>query len=156
MEILVVDDHPLLRAGLECMLEATPDLHVMGTVGNGAKAVELARRSSPDVVLMDISLPGMDGVEATRRMCELRPAPLVVMLTSTCSATSVRDAFAAGAAGYLVKDLPPERLVAVLRGLRDGLPAIDPRAARVLQRLHQGAGEAAPLRRAEAPAWSVD
>lgn len=150
MEILVVDDHPLMRAGLECLLEATPDLHVAGTVSSGPEAVELARRLRPDVVLMDISLPGLDGIEATRLLRRLRPAPLVVMLTSTCSATSVLGAFAAGAAGYLVKDLPPERLVAALRDLQEGQPAIDLRAVRILRRHHEGAGETAALPRAEA------
>ena len=154
MEILVVDDHPLMRAGLECMLAATPDLHVAGTAGSGPEALRLAHVLAPDVVLMDVSLPGMDGVEATRLLGGLRPPPRVVMLTSTCSAVLVRGAFAAGAAGYRLKDLPPAELLAALRGLDEGRPAIDPRAARILHRQQRRDDAAAP--RAAAKAAPVD
>ena len=135
LEILVADDHPLMRAGLQCMLDVTNDLRVVGTAASGAEAVRLADTLRPDVVLMDLSMPGMDGVEATRLLINLDPAPSVVMLTSTCDAVSVQECFAAGAAGYLLKDTPPDALLAALRGLESGVPAIDPRVSRILLRL---------------------
>ena len=134
LEILVVDDHPLMRAGLQCLLDTTGDLHVVGTAVDGPQALTMAEQLRPDIVLLDVCLPGMDGIEAARRLCELGPAPAVVMLTTTCAAAVVRQAFAAGAAGYLLKDLAPERLMAALRGLADGRPAIDARVARILVR----------------------
>ena len=132
LDILVVDDHPLMRAGLTCLLDTTADLHVVGTAADGVDAVARARELRPDVVLLDLSMPRMDGFEATRQLRELEPAPTVVVLTSTCAAVTVRQAFDAGAAGYLLKDMPPERLLAALRGLSQGHQAIDPRAERIL------------------------
>lgn len=140
-----MDDHPLMRAGLQCMLDATPDLHVTGTAGTAQEAVELAAELRPGLVLMDVSMPGMDGLAATRLLRDLRPPPTVVMLTTTCSAALVKEAFEAGAVGYLLKDMPAERLVSALRGLCDGRPAIDPRAARILLREQRRADGAAPL-----------
>lgn len=134
LDILLVDDHPLMRAGLRCLLDTTDDLHVVGTAADGPQALSRAEQLRPDVVLLDVCMPGMDGIEAARRLCELVPAPAVVMLTTTCAAAVVRQAFAAGACGYLLKDFAPERLVAALRGLADGRPAIDPRVARILVR----------------------
>lgn len=156
LEILVVDDHPLMRAGLECMLDAPPDLHVVGTAASGPQALRLAAQLQPDVVLMDVSLPGMDGVSATRLLGDLRPPPLVVMLTTTCSATLVQQAFAAGAAGFLLKDMPPEDLVAALRGVAEGRAAIDPRAARILSRQQRHADEDARPRGAASPSGPAD
>ena len=149
LEILIVDDHPLLRAGLECLLGTTQDLHVVGSAISGEDALRLAEQLAPDVVLMDLCMPGMNGLDATRRLRQLQPAPTVVVLTTACAAALVLDAFAAGAAGYLVKDMPPDRLVAALRGLAEGRPAIDPRAARILsrqrRRVHEDAGMHAGL-----------
>ena len=147
LAILLVDDHPLMRAGLQCMLDVTDDLRVVGAAASGAEAVELTRRLRPDVVLMDLCMPGMDGVQATQLLQDLDPAPTVVVLTSSCDPALVRDAFAAGAAGYLLKDMPPEQLLRALSGLRSGTPAVDPRVARLLRRLEgsvpQPAGQAA-------------
>lgn len=156
MEILVVDDHPLMRAGLECMLDAAPDLHVAATAGGGVEAVELAERLHPDVVLLDLSMPELDGISATRLLRELQPPPVVVVLTSTCSAASVRAAFTAGAAGYLLKDTPPEALLTALRGLREGRPALDPRAARILLREQRWAEGDARVPGAAVPSGPVD
>ena len=146
LEILIVDDHPLLRAGLQCLLDATSDLRVVGSAADGLEALRLAQALRPDIVLMDLCMPGMDGLEATRHLRTLQPAPTVVMLTTTCAAAPVRNAFDAGAAGYLLKDMPPERLLAALRGLAQGRPAIDPRAARILARQRRRADEDAGVR----------
>lgn len=135
VDVLIVDDHPLLRAGLQCLLDATPDLHVVGATGSGLEAVVLTARLHPDLVLLDVCMPGMDGVEVTRRVHRLGLPTAVVMLTSSCDATVIEAAFAAGAAGYLLKDMAPERLLTALRGLQDGRPALDPRVARILVRL---------------------
>ena len=137
IEILVVDDHPLMRAGLQCLLDATVDLHVAATAAGGADAVRLCAELHPDLVLMDLCMPGMDGIEATRRVRSLDPAPTVVVLTSACVPALVQDAFAAGAGGYLLKDMPPERLVAALRGVEQGRTPLDPRVARILHRLER-------------------
>lgn len=137
LEVLIVDDHPLLRAGLQCLLDATEDMCVVGATGSGLEAVELVARLHPDLVLMDVSMPGMDGVEATRRVHRLEVPTAVVMLTSSCDAALIEAAFDAGAAGYLLKDMTPERLLTALRGLEDGKPALDPRVARILVRLAQ-------------------
>jgi DNA-binding NarL/FixJ family response regulator len=137
LEILVVDDHPVMRAGLQCMLDTAPDLTVVGTAADGTEAVRLAAELEPDVVLMDLSMPGMDGLAATRLVVRLDPAPKVVVLTSTGAAVTVREAFAAGAVGYLLKDMAPASLIAALRGLADERPAVDPRAASILARQRQ-------------------
>lgn len=132
--IVLVDDHPLLRSGLTCLLDATEDLRVLGAAADGPAALRLVHEVRPDVVLLDLCMPGMDGLVATRLLCALDHAPAVVVLTSSCRAASVQGAFAAGAAGYLVKDMPPERLLAALRGIPHGLRAVDPRADRILLR----------------------
>lgn len=141
LDILLVDDHPLMRAGLQCMLDETSDLRVVGTAAGGAEAVEAARALRPDVVLMDLSMPGMDGLEATRRLQTLDPPPAVVVLTSTSDPALVRESFAAGACGYLLKDMPPDGLLDALRGLPRGRPAIDRRVARALARLEGRAAQ---------------
>lgn len=142
LDVLLVDDHPLLRAGLECLLEATPGLRVVASAADGHDAVRLARELRPDVVLMDLCMPGIDGFQATSMLRHLPEPPTVVVLTTSCGAALVRAAFAAGAAGYLVKDMAPDRLLDALRGLAVGRPAIDPRAARVLER-HRRRADAA-------------
>ena len=145
LDILIVDDHALLRAGLECMFEATSDLRVVGSAADGDDALRLAEQLRPDVVLMDLFMPGMDGLEATALVRRLPDPPTVVILSTTCAALLVRAAFDAGAAGYLVKDMPPERLLDALRGLADGRPALDPRAARILERRRRRDHGEAPL-----------
>ncbi len=140
LDVLVVDDHPLVRAGLQSLLGATPGLRCTGTAADGAQALELARAQRPDVVLMDMSMPVLDGVAATRCLQALDVAPAVVALTSSCTPTLVKDVFAAGAVGYLVKDVPPAELASALLGMADGAPAIDPRAARILERVRRQAG----------------
>ena len=135
MDILIVDDHPLLRAGLWCLLEQSDGLAVVGAAADGHQALELAERLRPDVVLLDICMPGLDGIETTRRLRRSSGPPAVVMLTSACTPALVQDAFQAGAEGYLLKDTPADALVALLHGMEQGRQAIDPRAARALARL---------------------
>ena len=131
-DVLVVDDHALVRQGLIALLSAAPDLVVVGDAPDAATAVELAGAHSPDVVLMDLSMPGTDGIAATRLVLERCPGTRVVVLTSFSESARVHAALEAGAVGYLLKDAEPED---VLRGVRDaaaGHAPLSPRAALAL------------------------
>jgi DNA-binding NarL/FixJ family response regulator len=130
--VLVVDDHPLVRAGLIELLGTTEDLQIAGEASGGAQAVDLAAASTPDVILMDLSMPDMDGVEATRRILRAQPQISVVVLTSFRDQGRVVDALAAGAVGYLLKDCDPREVLAAVRSAALGHAPIDPRVARAL------------------------
>ena len=130
--VLLVDDHRLVRAGLAALLAATHDIEVVGEASDGQQAVELASRLKPDVVLMDLSMPVMDGVAATRHIMAASPATHVVVLTSFADHHRVTDAVAAGAVGYLLKDCDPRDVVTAVRSAAGGNAPIDPRVARAL------------------------
>jgi DNA-binding NarL/FixJ family response regulator len=129
--VLVVDDHPLVRSGLAGLLGPTDDMHVSEASG-GVMAVAVARELHPDVILMDLSMPDMDGVEATRRILEEQPGTSVVVLTSFADQARVAEALAAGAVGYLLKDCEPRDVLAAVRSAALGHAPIDPRVARAL------------------------
>ena len=118
--ILLVDDHELVRQGIGAMLKTASDLQVVGEAKTGREAIEVARRELPDVVLMDVRMPDMDGLEATRRIKEERPRTAVIMLTMHDNATYLRDAVKAGAAGYLLKDVSKEELTDAVRQVASG------------------------------------
>ena len=130
--VLLVDDHPLVRAGLSALIGSTDDLVVVAEAAGGQEAVELAAEHAPDVVLMDLSMPGMNGIEATRRVLAERPHSHVVVLTSFHDHSQVAMALAAGAVGYLLKDSDPREVLAAIRSAALGHAPIDPRVARVL------------------------
>jgi DNA-binding NarL/FixJ family response regulator len=130
--VLLVDDHRLVRAGLAALLSGTQDIEVVGEASDGQQAVELATRLKPDVVLMDLSMPVMDGVAATRHIMAASPATHVVVLTSFADHHRVTDAVAAGAVGYLLKDCDPRDVVTAVRSAAGGNAPIDPRVARAL------------------------
>jgi DNA-binding NarL/FixJ family response regulator len=130
--VVVVDDHQMVRAGIATLLEATDDLVVVGQAGDGNEAVDAVARLTPDVVLMDLSMPVVDGVEATRRILEDSPEVKVVVLTSFSDRQRVSEALAAGAVGYLLKDCEPGDLLAAVRSAAAGHVPLDPRVARVL------------------------
>ncbi len=130
--ILVVDDHQLVRAGIVSLLEGAEDLDVVGEAADGEQAVEMASATSPDVVLMDLSMPIMDGVTATRALLDARPEIAVVVLTSFADQARVAEALAAGAVGYLLKDSHPRDLLAGIRAAAAGHAPLDPRVARSL------------------------
>jgi len=132
IRLLLVDDHALLRAGLAALLEGTDDVTVVGQAGDGAQAVAMARDLTPDVVLMDLSMPVMDGVAATRAVRAVLPDVAVVVLTSFSERSRVQDALAAGAVGYLLKDSEPATLVAGVRAAARGESPLDPRIAGAL------------------------
>ena len=132
IRVLLVDDHALVRAGLAALLEATEDILVVGEAADGDQAVELARNTTPDVVLMDLSMPGTDGVTATRRLLADLPETQVLVLTSFSDRDRVRDALAAGAIGYLLKDSTPQEVIGGVRAAAQHGSPIDPRVARGL------------------------
>lgn len=137
--VMLVDDHRLVRAGLQSLIDATDDLSVVGTASDGAEAVVLAEMLRPDVVLMDLSMPGIDGIEATRRLLAVHPAAQVLVLTSFSDRAKVVAALDAGAVGYLLKDAEPPELLRGIRAVVRGESPLDPRAARVLLESRAGA-----------------
>ncbi|ACY97868.1 MULTISPECIES: response regulator [Thermomonospora] len=135
VRVLLVDDQPLLRTGFKLILEAESDLTVVGEAGDGATAVELTRTMLPDVVLMDIRMPGMDGIEATRRIVREGAAahdPRVLILTTFDLDEYVIEAVRAGASGFLLKDAPPEDLVSAIRIVAAGDAIVAPSVTRRL------------------------
>lgn len=132
IRVLLADDHQLVRSGLEQLLSGVPDLDVVGTAADGAEAVSLARQTRPDVVLMDLVMPEVDGVEATRQIMEQLPDTQVVVLTSFSDRERILDALTAGAIGYLLKDVEPAALLDGVRAAARGESPLHPRAAREL------------------------
>ena len=134
IRLLVVDDHPVVRNGLVELLSTTDDIEVVAAAVNGAEAVELAALHHPDVVLMDLSMPVMDGCEATRRIVEADPAARVLVLTSFTDQEGILDAIDAGAVGYLLKDAEPSELLGAVRAVARGESPLDPKVAATLLR----------------------
>lgn len=134
ISILIVDDHAVVRAGIQALLRAADDLDPVGAAANGREAVELYEALEPDVVLMDLSMPVMDGVQATARIVDAHPDAKIVVLTSMTEDRKVLDAVHAGAIGYLLKDGPPEELLAAIRAAAEGGSPLAPRAAGVVLR----------------------
>lgn len=132
IRVLVVDDHRLVRAGLITLLEAAGDIEVAGEAADGHQALEAARAVAPDVVLMDLSMPVLDGVAATRLLLQERPQARVVALTSFSDRQRVNEVLAAGAIGYLLKDSRPDELLAAVRSAAEGHAPLDPRVAAAL------------------------
>jgi DNA-binding NarL/FixJ family response regulator len=120
ISVLIADDQALMRAGFRLILQAEPDLELVGEAADGREAVAEAGRLRPDVVLMDVRMPEMDGIEATRRLLEGNDDTKVVMLTTFDLDEYVFEALRAGASGFLVKDVPPEQLVAGIRSVASG------------------------------------
>ncbi len=136
--VLVVDDQPLIRTGFRLVLNAVDDMQVVGEADDGAQAVEEARRHRPDVVLMDVRMPVMDGVEATRRIVAERIPTRVLILTTFDLDDYAFAALHAGASGFLLKDVPPDELVAAIRSVAAGDAVISPRITRELLNRYAG------------------
>jgi DNA-binding NarL/FixJ family response regulator len=134
LRVLLADDQPLMRTGFRMILDAEPDLTVIGEAGDGVQAVEQAQRMRPDVVLMDIRMPRMDGVEATRRLAgpEVRAPLRVLVLTTFDLDEYVYGALRAGASGFLLKDAPPEELIRAIHIIAQGEALLDPSVTRRL------------------------
>jgi DNA-binding NarL/FixJ family response regulator len=126
VSVAVVDDDALVRAGLGLILGGSPDLRVIGEAADGAAGVELVARERPDVVLMDIRMPRLDGLEATRRVVASGSPSRVIVLTTFDTDDMVIEALRVGAAGFLLKDTPPDRLVAAVHAAAAGEPTLSP------------------------------
>ena len=131
ISVVVVDDQELMRAGFRMVLGAHPDLEIVGEAGDGAQAVELAERLRPDVVLMDVRMPVLDGVEATKRIVEAGSSRVLVMTTFDLD-EYVYSALQGGASGFLLKDTPPDHLVSALRAVASGDAVVSPSVTRRL------------------------
>jgi DNA-binding NarL/FixJ family response regulator len=143
IRVLLADDHGLVRTGLISLLSTAADMEVVGEAADGAEALSLVASTRPDVVLMDLSMPVMDGVSATRAVRSRHPETRVVVLSSFADQGRVRDAITAGATGYVLKDCTPDELRSAVRAAADGHAPLDPRVATAL--LPTGAAPAEQL-----------
>jgi DNA-binding NarL/FixJ family response regulator len=132
IKVVLVDDHAMVRLGLEQLLGAADGIDVVGTAGGGREALKIVQMTSPDVVLMDLQMPDVDGVTATRRIVAANSAAQVVVLTSFSDSERIVAALDAGAVGYLLKDAEPEDLLEGVRAAARGESPLHPRAARQL------------------------
>ena len=139
IRVVLVDDDPLVRAGLSLMLRGAPQLEIVGEAGDGVQALEVIARTRPDVVLMDIRMPGTDGVTATAAITARPGAPRIIALTTFDADDLVRKAISAGAAGYLVKDTPPAEIIGAIRAVAAGQGVLSPAVTRPLLDLLQNA-----------------
>jgi DNA-binding NarL/FixJ family response regulator len=130
IRVLIADDQALLRGGFRMILDAQPDVEVDGEASGGTEALRLAEELHPDIVLMDVRMPDLDGIEATRQLTAREGAPRVVMLTTFDTAEVVYEAMQAGASGFLVKDLPPDQLAAGVRTVAAGDALLAPTVTR--------------------------
>ena len=128
LRVVIADDQPMMRAGFKAVLEATGDIDVVAEAGNGEEAVAAATEHAPDVVLMDIRMPGMDGIEATRRL----PRQRILILTTFGLDEYIIDALRAGASGFLLKDAPTQEVVAAVRSVAAGDAVLSPAVTRQL------------------------
>jgi two-component system, NarL family, response regulator LiaR len=140
IRVLIVDDHQVVRQGLRTFLELQPQIEVVGEAADGSAAVELVRQLAPDIVLMDLVMPGCDGVSATRQIGQLGLRTQVIVLTSFAEDDKVFPAIQAGAASYLLKDVTPEDLLAAIHAVHRGEPRLHPDVARKLMAQISGAG----------------
>lgn len=149
IRLIIVEDNDLMRDGLRTMFERAGDFEVVGEAEDGFSAVKLAEATKPDVVVMDIGLPGQDGIEATRKIKQLLPGTQVVMLTSHNNDDEIFGALSAGAAGYCLKDCASERLKIAVMSVAEGAAWMDPRiAGKVLKAFESG------MQKNQAPAES--
>jgi DNA-binding NarL/FixJ family response regulator len=132
IRLLIADDHAVVRTGLMQLLSAVEDVELVGAATDGEQAVALSAALAPDVVLMDLEMPALDGIEATRRIKEAQPEVAVVILTSFSDRERILRALDAGAAGYLLKDAEPDELTRAVRAAAQGDAPLDPRAGRAL------------------------
>ncbi len=148
IRLLLVDDDPLVRAGLVLMIGGAGDIEIVGEAADGGEVEEAVERTRPDVVLMDIRMPSVDGITATRLLRARADAPQVVVLTTFHADEQVLHALRAGAAGFVLKDTPPAEIVDAVRRVAAGEPVLSPAVTRQLMRY--AAGGAAEARRARA------
>lgn len=129
MKILLCDDQAVIRDGLEMLLQLEKDMQVIGSAADGAEAIELAAQKQPDLILMDLKMPGTSGIEATRQIHARFPHIKILILTTYDDDEWLFDAIRAGAAGYLLKDTPRQKIIEAIRGTMDGKAFLDPAVA---------------------------
>jgi len=132
IRVLIVDDHAIVRKGIRALLSESGGFEIVGEVADGQAAVLAASETQPDVILMDLLMPGMDGIEATRQITEHQPEARILVLTSFAADNKLFPAIKAGALGYLLKDSSPEELLRAIRQVHRGEPALHPIIARKL------------------------
>jgi DNA-binding NarL/FixJ family response regulator len=151
IRLLIVDDHPVVRDGLSAMFERDPEFEVLGQASDGAAGVQMAEALHPDVILMDLRMPGMDGVAAITELARRHSAARILVLTTYDNDSHVLPAIEAGATGYLLKDSPRDELLRAVRGAAHGNAVLAPSvAARLMNRVREPAGASAgPLSQRE-------
>ena len=132
INVLLVEDHELYRMGLSMVLKKTEGINLLSEASDGLTGIKKAREYSPDVILMDIGLPNMDGIESTARIKEFLPDAKIIMLTARNSEPDVLSAFAAGADGYVMKGATPEQTINAIKAVNDGVGWIDPAIAKTV------------------------
>ena len=133
IKLLMVEDHKLLRVGLKAIFDEYPNLQVIGEAEDGLTAVKLTKELKPDIILMDIGLPGIDGIEATRRIKESNPEIKIIILTSHSDENEVMQSLAAGANAYAMKDIKTEYLIMVIESVNEGAIWLDPAIAKIVR-----------------------
>ena len=150
VRVLIADDHPVVRSGIRGMLASDPGVEVVGEAGDGPEAVALALRERPDVVLMDLRMPELDGASATAEIRARRPETQILVLTTYDTDADIVRAIEAGAIGYLLKDVPHEELTRAVRAAARGEPVLAPAVAeRIMGRIRGPAGDALTAREIE-------
>jgi len=134
IRLMIVDDHTIVRKGIKALLAETSDIQVVGEAGDGLEAVKLSRELEPDVILMDLLMPKMDGIEATRQITAAQPQVRLLVLTSFVGDDKVFPAIKAGASGYLLKDSDPSELIRSIHKVYQGEPSLHPIIARKMMK----------------------
>jgi NarL family two-component system response regulator LiaR len=134
IRVFIADDHPIVRRGIRDLLNTEPDIEVVGEAQDGIQLLEQVGEVEPDIILMDLIMPGMDGIEATRRVRDAHPQVRVLVLTSFATDDKVFPAIKAGATGYLIKDTGPEELLRAIHQVYRGQPTLHPEIAQKLLR----------------------
>ena len=134
IKVLLVEDHTMTRMGLQLVMEKAEDIEIVGEAEDGQKAVELTKEYNPDVILMDIGLPVMDGIEATQKIREAKLSSRIIMFTSRDSEQDVFAALGAGADAYIMKGASPEQLISAIRAVNEGTAWLDPAIAKIVLR----------------------
>lgn len=134
IKVLLVEDHTMTRMGLQLVLEKVEDIKVIGEADDGEKAVEMAKELNPDVILMDIGLPGIDGIEATQRIKDLKLPSNILVFTSRDNEDDIFAALGAGATAYIMKGANPDQIISAIRAVNEGTAWLDPAIAKVVLR----------------------